>query len=459
MTTKDMTVGNPTKLILSFALPVLVGNFFQQMYNFTDTLIVGKTLGVNALAAVGATGAIAFLILGFIFGATSGFSIVTAQCFGAKDYSGVRKSFATILQLSLISTIILTISSTITAMALLKLMNTPLDIIQEAYSYIFVIYIGIGTIFFYNTLSNVIRALGDSKTPLYFLIFSSILNILLDLLFIIKFKMGVAGAAWATTISQGISALLCAIFILKKFPILKLKKEDFKLNPKFIWEHIRLGFPMGFQMSVLTIGIIALQTVINSFGSGTVAAFTAATKVEQLASQALLAIGVSIATYTAQNYGAGKFNRIRTGVSKCLKINLLTSLLSIILVLSFGKYLINLFITGNHPEILSQAQTYLYIIILFYYALGTLLLYRNALQGMGNSKIPLMSGFIELIMRTAAAFIFAHFFGFIGVCFATPCAWVAGAIWLVFGYHRTIKKVTLNASNRTKPLSFLALNE
>ena len=455
MSTKDMTVGNPTKLILWFALPLFVGNLFQQFYNLVDTLIVGRTLGVNALAAVGSTGAIAFLVLGFVMGITSGFAVITAQRFGAQDYNGVRKSFTSIIILCLLITLFLTTISTSTTMSLLEFMNTPKNIIQEAYNYIFVIYLGIGTIIFYNAISNIIRALGDSKTPLAFLIIASIMNIILDLIFIVKFKMGVSGAGWATTLSQGFSAILCLAYMFYKFPILKLKKEDWKINWKLLWEHFRIGFPMGFQMSILTIGIIALQMVLNSFGSDTVAAFTAAVKVEQVASQAFLAIGVAIATYTAQNYGACKFNRIKIGASRCLRINIILTLISGIIIFLGGKYLVNLFINGDHPQITAQAQLYLCIISIFYFGLGTILLYRNVLQGMGNVKIPLMSGIIELVMRASAAFILAHYFGFLGVCFATPCAWVSGAIWLAVGYQKTIKKII----QQHKQLSFLALNE
>lgn len=459
MATKDMTNGNPTKLILWFALPLFIGNLFQQFYNLIDTLIVGRTLGVASLAAVGSTGAIAFLVLGFVMGLTSGFSVITAQRFGAQDFCGVRKSFTSIVILCVITTLFLTTLSTTTTMPLLELMNTPKDIIQDAYNYIFVIYLGIGTIIFYNAIANIIRALGDSKTPLVFLIIASILNIILDLVFIIKLKMGVAGAGWATTISQGISAILCTYFMFKKFPILKLEKKDWKVNLRFLYEHVRIGFPMGFQMSILTIGIIILQVVLNSFGSETVAAFTAAVKVEQCAAQAFLAIGVAIATYTAQNYGAGKFNRIRIGATKCFQINIVLTLISMAILLLGGKYLVNLFISGYYPQITAQAQLYLNIICIFYFGLATILLYRNVLQGMGNVKIPLISGIIELVMRASTAFIFAYYWGFFGVCFATPSAWVAGAIWLALGYKHTIKKLVLRSPHHKKPLSFLSLNE
>jgi len=459
MATQDMTIGNPTKLILWFALPLFIGNLFQQFYNIVDTLIVGRTLGVQALAAVGSTGPVAFLVLGFVVGITAGFTVITAQRFGAQDETGVRKSFTHTMLLCIFLTLILTLISTATTRPLLELMNTPEDIINQAYEYIFVIYLGIGTIIFYNAVSNIIRALGDSKTPLVFLIFASFLNIILDLVFIINLKMGVAGAAWATTISQGISAILCLIFMFIKFPILRLKKSDWKFDPKFAWEHFRIGFPMGFQMSILTIGIIALQVVLNSFGSSTIAAFTAAAKVDQVAIQTFLALGVAMATFTAQNYGAGKINRIRIGAHKGMKINIALTIITAIVIFTGGKQMAGIFITGNEPEIIKQAQLYLNVIIIFYFALATLILYRNVLQGMGNAKIPLISGTLELIMRSGAAFILGHYFGYFGVCFATPCAWVTAAIWLTIGYRRTIRQAVLRSDRHARPLSFIALDE
>lgn len=459
MTVKDMTTGNPTKLILGFALPLYIGNLFQQLYNLVDTLIVGRTLGVNSLAAVGSTGAIAFLVLGFIFGLTSGFSVITAQRFGAKDFQGVRKSFAAIVILSIIFSVFLTVISSTTAMPLLQLMNTPQNIINEAFSYIFIMYLGIGTIVFYNALANVIRSLGDSKTPLFFLIIASILNILLDIVFIVKFNMGVAGAGWATVIAQGVSSVLCLMFMLIKFPILRLNKNDWKTDWSFMWEHIRIGFPMGFQMSVMVIGIIALQIVLNSFGSDSVAAFTAGTKIEQVSGQSFLAIGVAMATYTAQNYGAGKINRIKLGALKCLKINTIITFINIAVIFFLGRNVVNIFIVGDYPHITSQAQLYMSIICLFHFCLGTILLYRNILQGMGIVKIPFLSGIIELVMRAGTAPILGYYFGYLGICLATPCAWVAGAIWLSLGYLRVMKKLSQNSQPHPSQLSFLTLNK
>ena len=285
MATKELTIGNPFKLILNFMFPILIGNMFQQFYNLVDALIVGRTLGINALGAVGATGPLIFLFISFIFATTQGFSVVTAQKFGARDYEMVKKSVGTSFILSFVLTIILTVLSAPFAYQMLDFLRTPSDIIEPAYEYLFIMFVGIFATVFYNLSSNIIRALGDSKTPLYFLIFASILNIFLDLLFILKFGMGVSGAAWATVISQAVATVLCIVFMFIKFPILKLRKKDWEIDKSFAYEHLYVGIPMGFQMSVLSIGIIALQFVLNGLGSIAVAAYTTAMRVDQLFSQ------------------------------------------------------------------------------------------------------------------------------------------------------------------------------
>lgn len=439
-TTKDLTAGNPFKLIILFMLPMFFGNIFQQFYNLVDALIVGRTIGLKALAAVGATSPLIFLVIAFIFASTQGFSVVTAQKFGAKEYDMVRKSAAASFILSFLLTIIMTLISAPFTMHMLQLLQTPSDIIILANDYLFIMYIGIGATVFYNVSSNIIRALGDSKTPLYFLIFASILNIFLDLLLILKFHMGVAGAAWATVISQAISTIICMTYMFLKFPILRLKKSDWKVEKEFLYEHLRVGIPMGFQMSVLIIGIIAVQFVLNGLGSTAIAAFTTAVRVDQLVSQSLLALGAAAATYTAQNFGANKMKRIREGARACVLIALILSIMCIIILSFFGKAIVGLFLDAPNPEVLNLAQQYLNIIMIFFFFLGLLLIYRNVLQGMGNVMAPLCSGVAELIMRTLAAFTLGHTMGYIGICLATPAAWIAAAIVLYIGYKISLIK-------------------
>ncbi|WP_123610482.1 MATE family efflux transporter [Mobilisporobacter senegalensis] len=438
---KDMTVGNPTKLILSFSLPLLVGNIFQQLYNMVDALIVGRFVGVKSLAAVGSTGSLAFLVLGFIIGLTSGFSVLAAQRFGAKDEDGLRHSVAMSIYLCAAFTIIITLLSVLTSKSLLLLMKTPADILDDANTYIIIIYMGCIVAFIYNMLAGILRALGDSRTPLYFLIIASILNVILDIAFVVNFNMGVAGAAYATVISQGVSGLLCFIYIKKKFPILKFQKKDWKFNSNTAKHLLKIGLPMSFQFSITAIGVMILQSAINSFGSTVVAAFTAASKVEPLATMPLASLGVTMATYTGQNLGAGKYERIKDGVKKCMIISLIASLIGSALVFLFGRYFVNLFLSEPQEEVINYATKYLNTIALFFFPLGILFIFRNTLQGLGDGLIPLLGGVIELVSRSVIALVFSGIFGYAAVCYASPLSWITAAPWLYICYRIRAKKL------------------
>ena len=442
MAAKDMTTGSPFKVIFFFTIPLLIGNVFQQLYSFTDTLIVGQTLGVKSLAAVGSTGAVVWLVLGFIQGITVGFSVVTGQRFGAGDMRGVKHSVAMCIYLCLFWTVLITTVSVAAAENILLFLNTPPDIHEEALTYLRIMYVGTGATIFYNMISNIIRAIGDSKTPLYFLIVAAVLNVILDLVLIKCFHAGVAGAAWATVIAQAVSGFLCLIFIYFKLPLLHIDAKALRFDMPFIMKHMRIGFPMGFQMAILTIGILTVQTVLNSFGSATIAAFTAAAKVEHMASQAIVTLGVSISTYSAQNYGAKNFKRIRTGIKKCIQLSFCFCLIGAACIFTYGETLVKMFISGDHPDIVHIAKTYLDIIIIFHFALGLLIIYRNCLQGMGYAVFPMWAGITELIMRVFVALVFGKLYGFVGVCFASPAAWIGAAVLLGVGYYRTIKKAT-----------------
>ena len=310
---RDMTVGTPWKIILNFTIPIVIGNIFQQFYSMVDTVIVGKFVGTKALAAVGSTGTIGFLILGFLMGLTAGFTVLTSQRFGAGDMPGMRKTVGSAAVLSVIVSVVMTVISMAFMKPLLILMNTPEDIFQDAYKYIMIICAGIFTQVMYNLLAGILRALGNSKTPLYFLLFSAALNIVLDLVLIIVFHLGAAGAAYATVIAQGVSALLCLIYIIKKVPILKLDRWDFKLDGHLVRQQLAIGFPMALQYSITAIGAMMVQAALNVLGSVHVAAFTAANKIEQVVTQVYVALGTTMATYCAQNMGAGKVKRISRG--------------------------------------------------------------------------------------------------------------------------------------------------
>lgn len=436
--TKDMTTGSPVKLILFFSIPLLIGNIFQQFYSMVDTIIVGRFLGVKALAAVGSTGSMSFLILGFVLGLCSGFSVLISQKFGANDNEGLREAVASSIILSVIMAIIITIISIFTAKPLLHLMNTPNDIINDSYSYIVVIYAGTTAAFFYNMISSILRALGDSKTPLYFLIVSSILNIILDLVFIINFKMGVAGAAYATVIAQGVAGLLCLIYTSKKFPMLKLEKKHFIAGTKHFVNHLKIGIPMALQFSITALGVIILQAAINSFGSNVVAAHTAASKVEQLVMQPSITFGVTMATYCAQNLGAGNIERIKEGVKKCTMINIVIGLISGSILILFGEFFIKMFVSNADKSVIDTAKLYLTTVSIFFIPLSLIFVYRNTLQGMGYTFVPMMAGVYELLARTVVAFTLPAFIGYLGICIASPVAWFSASIPLAFDYRRKI---------------------
>lgn len=440
--TQDMTTGSPMRLIIMFTIPLLIGNVFQQLYSMADTVIVGRTIGVQALAAVGATGPLCFLVLGFFFGFSSGVTVVTAQRFGAKDSDGVRRSIAMATMLCAAISAVATIGSVILTKPLLRLMNTPEDIFGGSYEYLVVIFIGIGATVFYNLISGIIRALGDSRTPLIFLIVASVLNIVLDFIFILWFGMGVGGAAWATVISQLASGLWCLQFARRRYSQFQLKRRDWHFSWNFAWEHLRIALPMAFQFSITAVGVIVMQAVLNTFGSTAVAAFTAAAKIDQLAVQPGFSIGIAIATYAAQNYGAGLYRRIREGVGKCSLLATVFALLMGATVIIFCPQFTRLFVGDGHPEVIPLVRTYMLTNGSCYTILGLLFIYRNALQGIGRAFVPMMAGASELVVRTVAAPVLGGAIGYIGVCLSNPLAWVGATIPLALTYFWTIKRLT-----------------
>lgn len=442
--TKDMTSGNPVKLILLFTIPLLIGNIFQQFYSMVDTIIVGRYLGVNALAAVGTTTSMTFLITGFVTGLSSGFAVLISQKFGAKDDEGLKKAVGSSIILCVIATIIVTILSLVISRPLLNLMNTPSEIIDDSATYINIIYAGIVATLAYNMIASILRALGDSKTPLYFLIVSSVINIGLDLVFIINFKMGVAGAAYATIISQGISAILCLIYSLKRYKILRLKKNDFKVTNDYYRTHLKIGIPMALQFSITSLGIMTVQGAINRFGSTVIASYTASSKVFNIALQPAQSLGITMATFCGQNLGAKNYIRIKEGVKKCTQISIITSIIAALALMVGGKYFVGLFIDNPTEEILGYAQLVFDVSAYFFIPLGLIFVYRNALQGMGESFMPMMAGVFELVARAVVAFTLPSLIGYLGICLADPVAWFAAVIPLGIVYFKKIKTYVPN---------------
>lgn len=443
----DLTSGSPLKLIIYFTIPLLIGNLFQQLYNTADTMIVGREIGLSALSAVGATGALVFFVLGFSQGLTAGFSIVTAQKFGNKDMDGVRRSVASTAVLCIIMTIVLTVLSVSLAGFLLKLIETPEDLYEDAYSYIIIIFWGTGAAIIFNMFSNMMRSLGNSVVPLYFLIIASVINIALDYLFILYFKMGVAGTAIATICSQLVPGILCFEYIRRRVPELKAQGSDWKVTRRDLWEHIRLGLPMGFQISIISIGIVAMQWALNRLGSLAVGAFTVAQRIDVLAVQCLLSFGITMATYTAQNYGARNIKRIRQGVRQGAIAAVLFSLFCGLLIMLLSDFSIRAFFGKNIEdafkveETVRLAKIYLQINCSLYFVLAFLFVFRNVLQGVGNSTVPTIAGIMELIMRTSAALILPAYIGFAGISLASPVAWIGAFIPVFIAYFWTIKRL------------------
>lgn len=437
---KDMTAGSPAKAIVGFTIPVLIGNIFQQFYSMVDTIIVGKFVGTKALAAVGSVGTINFLIIGFMLGLTAGFTVLTAQRYGAGDMKNMRRTVGSAAVLSLMVTVVMTMISMLGMHGLLKFMHTPEDIFADAYQYIMIICGGIFATVLYNLLASVLRALGNSQVPLYFLILSALLNVLLDLLFIIVFQWGAAGAAYATVISQGVSGVLCLVYIAKKMPELRLQKDDFRLSAHIVKMQVGIGIPMALQYSITAIGTMMVQSALNMLGSMAVAAFTAASKVEQIATQAYVALGTTMATYCAQNMGAGKIDRIRKGFRTSTWIGVVYSLIFGLLTAFFGKYLTYLFVSSDVQTLMGQVDIYLKCASLFFIALTIVNVYRNGIQGMVYGVLPMMAGVAELLGRGIVALAAGMNKSYLLACLASPVAWVFAGVLLFFMYRIVMKQ-------------------
>ncbi len=440
---KNLTEGSPIKLIVTFTLPIFIGLVFQQFYSMVDSIIVGHYVGLNALAGVGATGSLNFLIIGFVAGLATGFCIPISQAFGANRVDDVKKYYFNALVLTLIFSTVITTITLLFLDEILILLNTPEDIIGYSYDYMFMIFAGTLGIFIYNFLASLLRALGDSKTPLYFLILASILNIVLDLVFIINFEMGVMGAGLATAISQGLSGLLCFILILYKFEMLKLKKVDIKLSVIKIKKLLSIGVPMGLQFSITAIGSIIMTISINELGSFYVACTTAAGKIIMLTVQGLEGLSLSMATFSGQNIGAGKLDRVRQGVKSSLIIGFIYSAVCMIIVYFFGDNLARLFINENDPLLFSTIQQYLNINTLFYFFLAILVILRCTIQGLGYSKYAMLVGLGEMVARSIVALFFVKTYGFNAVLFSNPSAWVIASLILFYLYHQVIKELKM----------------
>ena len=438
---KDLTHGSPIKLILLFALPMLAGNVFQQFYSMADTIVVGQYIGVQALAAVGATGGITFFVLGFMMGLSNGFSVIVAQRFGSKDEKGVRKAVGNIIVLSLIFGIIMTILSTLGSRMILELLSTPSDIIEYSHNYLSVIFAGLLATMSYNLIAAILRSLGDSKTPLIFLIIAAGLNVVLDILFITQFGMHVEGTAYATIISQAFSFVLCIFYTKKRYPILHLSKDDLKLDMGLCRQLLKIAVPGALSTSITAFGVMVLQGTINQLGSDIVAAYTAGTKVDQFFTMPTMTLGMAMATFAGQNLGAGRIDRVKKGLKQTFFVSVGYSILGGVALVTFGEFFIKLFVSNANSVVMEAAMQYLKIIAIFCWALALIFLFRSTIQGLGNGFIPMLTGFIELGARVLVAITLSKVWGFTGICLASPIAWLAGDVILIISYRKIMKEL------------------
>ena len=434
---RNMTSGNSMRLLVGFMVPLIIGNIFQQMYSISDVVIVGRTIGVNALAAVGAAAPLFMLFVMMTMGLSNGFTVLVGQFYGAGDVQRMRHSVAMSTMLSFLAVIVLDIVVWLGVDPALHWMNVPAALYADCRAYTVIVAEGLWAMMAYNLLSSLLRALGDSKTPVVFLIIATVVNVFLALLFILEFHWGVPGSAYALVLAQGFSALLCVLYIGRKLPILHLRRADWHWDTRFAVEHLRIGLPMAVQFSVIGLGIILIQSVTNNFGAEVIAGFTAASRVEQLAIQPMASFGIAIAVFTAQNFGARQFRRIRGAVKKCSQIALGFALFMAVLIFFAGEHIVAIFVDPSETAVVAAARQYLHYSVAFYFFLSQIFIYRSTAQGLGVGWVPLVSSVLELAMRTGAAEILAigRGWGFTGVCFASPIAWIAAATFTFCADH------------------------
>ncbi len=440
---KEMTSGPCLPLIFNFTLPLLLGNMLQQTYSLIDAAIVGKFLGINALASVGASTSVVFLILGFCNGCCGGFGIPVAQKFGARDYVSMRRLVSVSLKLAGMMSVGIALITCLLCAFILRTMQTPENIFQDAYWYLLITFIGVPCTFFYNLLSSIIRALGDSKTPFWFLLFSTILNVLLDLLCILVFHWGVAGAAIATVFSQGVSAVLCYFYMYRKFEILRMQPADKRFRPELARQLIFVGVPMGLQFSITAIGSIMLQSANNALGTACVAAFTAAMRIKMFFLCMLESLGIAMATFCGQNYGAGKPERIWTGV-KAASLMMIVYVAAVAIILwGFSEKFVLLFVDPSETEIIADAALFLHISVSFFPVLGLLCILRYSIQGAGYTKLAMFSGVSEMIAWILVSVVAVPLWGFWAVCFGDPTAWVFADAFLIPAFIYVYRRLRL----------------
>lgn len=439
----DMTTGNPTKLIFRFSLPLMVGNIFQQCYTIVDAIVVGQGVGVDALAAVGASDWINWMLLWMVQGMAQGCGVLVAQYFGAKELDGLRRAVTMSILLCGGCGILLTAVGLLGARPMLLLLQTPSDILEDAYSYLFILFSGLLVVMAYNLLSSILRALGDGKTPLIAMAIAGGINIVLDLVFVLVFHWGIAGAAIATVIAQMFSAVYCFLS-LWKVPILRFTKKDWNIDRSLLSQLSRLGVPIALQNGIIAVGGMVVQYVLNGFGTLFIAGFTATNKLYGILECSAISFGYAMNTYMGQNMGARRLDRIRSGIRSVLGLSIGFSAVIGVVAVAFGKMLLSLFVSttdSNRDMVLDIAYQYLFIMASVLLVLYLLHAYRSSLQGLGNTRMPMVSGFIETVMRVGVALVGPLLLGEFGIFLCEPMAWTGAAVFLIIMYYREVRKV------------------
>lgn len=439
--TKDLTTGSPLKLIITFTFPAFLGMLFQQFYNVVDTIIVGKLLGIGPLAGVGATGSLNFMVLGFCMGICNGFAIPVAQKFGAGDQVELRKFVANSLWLVAIIALVLTVPVCVYCRPILRVMNTPEDVFEYAYQYIFIIFLGIPAALLYNILAAILRSLGDSKTPVLFLALSSVLNIGLDIISIKLWGMGVDGTALATVISQGVSGVICFFYMKKRFTVLQMSREERRPDGAKMKRLCYIGIPMGLQYSITAIGSLVIQATMNGFGSVAVAGATAANRINGFLTCPIEALGASMAPYVGQNLGAGKLDRVSRGVIDASLCGFVSSGVLYVIIWLYGAQLTGIFLDAPDPAVTAYAVEFLRIVGAGYCLLTLVNVVRFSIQGLGFSVLAILSGVMEMIARCFAGLVIAPHIGFAAVAMGHPLAWLFADIFLIPAFLLCRKKV------------------
>ncbi|HHV95252.1 MAG TPA: MATE family efflux transporter [Clostridiaceae bacterium] len=434
---KDMTNGSETRHIITFALPMFIGNIFQQLYNMVDSIVVGRYIGKNALAAVGTSSPIVFFLIAMVMGLSMGASVIISQLYGAGDSKNLKRAVSTAYIFLLAGGIIITLIGLLFSRSLLRLLQTPEEIFKDALAYLNIILGGLIFTFAYNAISAILRGLGDSKTPLYFLIITSLLNVVLDIWFVSSLGMGVEGAAWATVISQAVSVILCLIYIYTKVEILRILPKDIVFDKELFSKSVKLGIPSSIQQTVVSVSMMALQGLVNSYGSVTMAAYAAAARIDSIAMMPIMNLGLASTTFTAQNIGAGKLDRVKRGYKRSLIIVAVCCIITSIIILSFGPNLISIFIDVKETEVIRQGNDYITVVSFFYILMGIMFVTNGVIRGSGDMVASMISTMTSLGIRIISAYVLSSIdtIGYRGIWWSLPIGWFIGMTIAILRYR------------------------